>query len=338
MNRQITGTKSGRFARPVIAADIGGTKIMAALFDAAGKLIDRDVCPTLAEQGRDAAIRRMCATIEDLMKRNNFKSSNISAISIAAAGGVDTSRGVVVTPSPHLPGWADTPLADIFKEHFGIDTYVLNDASAAALGEHRYGVGKSVKHLVLFTLGTGIGGGIIIDGKLYLGAVGGAGELGHMTVEAHGLKCGCGNTGCLEMYASGSAIERDVLARLARGEKSSLADIVKKRDNEIRVEDVAAAARCGDKLADEAIAQAAFYLGIGFVNIINIFNPELIVYGGGMAELGEMIVGPGRKMAAERPFSINARAVRIVKAELANEAGIYGAAAFGLDMARRRKS
>ncbi len=311
---------------------------MVAIFDGGGKLIDRNICLTLAEKGRDAAIRRMCSAIENLLKRNDFNSSRIRAISVAAAGGINTVRGVVVTPSPHLPDWGETPLADILEKKFGTAAYILNDASAAALGEHRFGAGKGVKHLVLLTLGTGIGGGIIIDGKLYLGAVGGAGELGHMTVEAHGPKCRCGNTGCLERLASGSAIERDALARLVRGEKSSLADIAKKRDNEIRVEDVAAAARRGDKLAKDVIAQAAFYLGVGFVNIINIFNPELIVYGGGMAELGEMIVGTGRKMAAERPFSINARAVRIVKAELANEAGIYGAAAFGLEMAKRRKS
>jgi len=323
--------------KPVVGVDIGGTKIMAALFSPDGKLMDRDVCPTLAEQGRDATIARMCNMVDNLLKQNNLPHATVGAISIACAGGIDTGRGIVVTPSPHLPGWADTPLGHIFRERFGIETYVVNDASAAALGEHRYGAGKGVKHLVLLTLGTGIGGGIIIDGKLYLGAVGGAGELGHMTVEAHGPKCGCGNTGCLEMLVSGTAIERDAMERLAGGVQSSLAEIVKKHDNGIRVEDVEAAARSGDRLAIDVIARAAFYLGIGFVNIINIFNPELIIYGGGMAAMGEMIVGPGRKMAAERPFSINARSVRIVKAGLANEAGIYGAAAFGQDMARSKQ-
>jgi glucokinase len=321
--------------KPVVAVDIGGTKIMTALFSASGTLIDRDKCPTLAQQGVDSVLERLALNIKGLMQRNKLVPAQVGAIVIAAAGGIDTGRGVVVTPSPHLPDWTDLPLTEIFKQRFGIAAFVLNDASAAALGEHRYGAGKGVKHLVLFTLGTGIGGGIIIDGNLYLGAVGAAGELGHMTVDVHGPKCGCGNTGCLEMLASGSAIQRDTLACLARGEGSALAEIAKKRDNEIRVEDVAAAARAGDKLANEVIARAAFYLGVGFVNVINIFNPEMIVYGGGMAELGEMIVGPARKVAMERSFSISARSVRIVKAELANEAGIYGAAAFGLDMVRR---
>jgi glucokinase len=318
--------------KPVIAIDIGGTKMMTALFDAAGKLIDRDVFPTLAARGFSDVFDRLAQNVQGLLKHNKLGPAQVGAITIAAAGGIDTGRGVVVTPSPHLPDWKELPLAAMFKKRFGIDTWVLNDASAAALGEHRYGVGRGVKHLVLLTLGTGIGGGIIIDGVLYLGAVGGAGELGHMTVEAHGPKCGCGNTGCLEMLVSGSAIERNTLERLRRGEKSSLSDIVKTNNNKISMPDIAAAARSGDKLAQDVIAQAAFYLGVGFVNIINIFNPELIVYGGGMAELGEMLIVPGRKMAAELPFSLNARAVRIVQAQLGNEAGIYGAAAFGLDI------
>ena len=330
-------SNDNRENRPVVAVDIGGTKIMTALFSASGALVDRDVCPTLADRGVDDVLERLAANIRGLMRRNKLTPEQVGAVSIASAGGIDTGRGVVVTPSPHLPGWDNLPLCDIYRRELGIRTFVLNDASAAALGEHRYGAGKDAQHLVLFTLGTGIGGGIIIDGKLYLGAAGGAGEIGHMTVDAHGPKCGCGNTGCLEMLASGSAIERDTLACLDRGEKSSLADIAKKRNNGIKVEDVAAVARSGDKLANDVITRAAFYLGIGFINITNIFNPELIIYGGGMAELGEMIVGPGRKMVAERAFSISARTVRIVKAALANEAGIYGAAAFGLDMARRER-
>ena len=327
--------KNGQGGKPVIAVDIGGTKIMLALFSHEGKLIDRELCFTLAEQGLDRIIGRMSSTIESLLKRSGLVPSQAGAICIACAGGIDTARGVVVTPSPHLPGWEEAPLADIIKRKFLVDVYVVNDASAAALGEHRYGVGKGMNNLVLLTLGTGIGGGIIIDGKLYLGSVGGAGELGHMTIDADGPECGCGNIGCLEILASGKAVEKQAAERLRKGEKSSLADIFKK-NSKITAEEVGSAARNGDKLAQDIITRAAYYLGIGLVNITNIFNPELIIIGGGMAELGEMIIGQGRKMVAERPFSINSRAVRIVKAELGNQAGIYGAAAFALDMIRRQ--
>jgi glucokinase len=185
-----------------------------------------------------------------------------------------------------------------------------------------------VRDLVLFTLGTGIGGGIIADGKLYLGACGGAGELGHMTVAADGPVCGCGNTGCLEMLASGRAVERDAVSRLQKGEKSVLPGMVGGDIESITAEHVGEAARNGDPLARDVLARAAYYLGIGMVNAVNIFNPEMVVCGGGMAELGDMIIGPGRRMVDERAFSISSRAVRIVTAQLGNEAGVYGAAAF----------
>jgi len=316
--------------KPVLAVDIGGTKIMTALFSADGKMETKDVRPTLAADGVEAVVERLYLAVQDIFKKNDVTPSQLQAISIACAGGIDTEEGIVVTPSPSLPDWSGLPLADIIKEKTGVITYVLNDASAAALGEQRYGAGKGVKNLVLITLGTGIGGGIIIDDKLYLGADGGAGELGHMTVESDGLRCGCGNTGCLEMYASGRAVARDAADRLRKGEKSSLAENIEK----LAAEMVGVAAKKGDKLARDVIDRAAFYLGVGLVNIVNIFNPQMIVIGGGLAGIGEMLIAPGRKMVAEQAFSINSRNVKIVKARLGNEAGVYGAAAFAFDKRR----
>jgi glucokinase len=321
---------------PVLAVDIGGTKILTALFSPAGKMQANVVRPTLPDEGMSAVIERLCRTMDKFLEENNLAPSQLAGIGIACAGGIDTGRGVVVTPSPNMPDWADVPLADIIRRRFGISAFVINDASAAALGEHRYGAGKGVKNLVLFTLGTGIGGGIIADGKLYLGAVGGAGELGHMTVDANGPRCGCGNTGCLEMLASGRAIERDAISRLRQGAKSSLSEMVNGEIEKITAAQVGAAARNGDPLACDILSRAAYYLGIGMVNAVNIFNPEMVVIGGGMAELGDMIISPGRRMVAERAFSVSSRAVRVVTALLGNEAGVYGAAAFVLDRVKRR--
>jgi len=323
--------EKGKVARQVVVVDIGGTKIMTAVFTPDGKIIAKEVRPTLGSEGVARVIERICSAIESLLFSKNMAISQINAICIACAGGINTGKGIVVTPSPNLPDWVEIPLADMIKKKFGVNTLVLNDASAAALGEHRYGAGKGVNNLVLLTLGTGIGGGIIADGHLYLGAVGGAGELGHMTIDADGPKCGCGNTGCLEMLASGMAIAKDAIERIKRGEKSSLVDMVEGELKKITAETIGRAARSGDKLAQEVIERASYYLGIGMVNVVNIFNPELVVIGGGMAGLGEMIIGQGRKMVVERTFSINARAARIVIAQLGNEAGIYGAAAFALD-------
>jgi glucokinase len=327
---------TGNNQASVLALDIGGTKILTALFSADGKILAREVCPTLADEGVAAVVERLCSAIESVLNKNNLKSSQLAGICIACAGGIDTGRGVVVTPSPNMPDWMDVPLADIVRKRFGVNTFLVNDASAAALGEHRYGAGKGVNNLVLFTLGTGIGGGIIADGKLYLGAVGGAGELGHMTIDADGPPCGCGNTGCLEMLASGRAVERDAIGRLRQGVKSSLSEMVKGKIEKITAEMVGVAARNGDPLALDVLSRAAYYLGIGMVNAVNIFNPEMAILGGGMADLGDILIGPGRRMVKERAFSVSSRAVRIVTALLGNEAGVYGAAAFALDQVMRR--
>jgi glucokinase len=328
---------TGRKDAPVLAVDIGGTKILMAAFSPRGKMLASEVCPTLVEKGVKAVLARLSRAIDKFIKENGFKYSGLAAIGFACAGGIDTPRGVVVTPSPNMPDWSNVPLADIIRKKFAVDTFVVNDASAAALGEHRYGVGKGVRNLVLFTLGTGIGGGIIADGKLYLGAVGGAGEMGHMTVDAAGPKCGCGNTGCLEMLASGRAIERDAISRLKRGEKSRLSAIAKGNIEEITAEQVGSAARSGDPLALDVISRAAYYLGIGMVNVVNIFNPEMVVLGGGMAGLGDLLIEPGRRMVKERAFSVSSRAVRILTAHLGNEAGVYGAAVFAFEQVRRTR-
>lgn len=318
--------------KPVIAVDIGGTKMAAAIFSAPGKMIAKETCPTLVEKGARAAIERLCTAIKEMLKKNNLASSNIKTVGVGCAGGIDTAKGIVVTASPNLPGWDGLPLADLIKEKLEITAYVINDAGAAALGEQRYGAGKGVKNLVLITLGTGIGGGIIIDGKLYLGISGSVGELGHITIEPCGPRCNCGNVGCLEMLASGTAIVRDATKRIRQGEKSTLTAMVKGEIDKITAEKVSEAARNGDKLAQEVMAQAAYYLGIGMIDIANIFNPEMIVIGGGMAALDDMIIAPGRKLVEERSYSRKLRTMRIVTAKLGNEAGIYGAADFAFEM------
>ena len=323
---------------PILAVDIGGTKIMTALFSGANKMLSKDVCPTLAEEGVDAVVERLCSAIENTLQANNVKASELGGIGIACAGGIDSGRGVVVTPSPNLEDWEDVPLADIVRGKFGTDTYVINDASAAALGEHRSGAGRGVRSLVLLTLGTGIGGGIIANNELYLGAIGAAAEMGHMTIDDDGPECGCGNRGCLEMLASGRAVERDAAKRLADGDKSALVEMTGGKPEKVTAEMVGQAAASDDPLALEVLNRAAYYLGIGMINVVNVFSPEMIVLGGGMSKLGDLFIGPGKKMVKERAFPISSREVRIVTAELGNEAGVYGAAAFALDRAKRRNA
>ncbi|OGO43063.1 MAG: hypothetical protein A2Z05_03895 [Chloroflexi bacterium RBG_16_60_22] len=327
---------TGQREAPVLAVDIGGTKIMTAIVPADGRVLAKDVSPTLAGEGVPSVVDRLCRAAEKLVKSNNLKFTQLAGIGIACAGAINTGRGMV-TVSPNLPGWVDIPLAQMVRERLKVDTFLVNDASAAALGEHRYGAGKGVKHLVLLTLGTGIGGGIIADGRLYLGASGAAGEIGHMTIDVNGPECPGGHTGCLEVLASGTAIVREAVRRLKNGEESSLTEMVGGKAGGITAETVEKAARNGDGLAREVLARAAYYLGVGLANVVNIFNPEMVILGGGMAGMDDLLIDPARRLVAERAFPVSAGAVKIATARLGNEAGVYGAAAFVREAGKGRK-
>lgn len=313
----------------VLAIDLGGTKIMAALVSAQGEIVTGERWPTPAEEGPEAVINRLFSALEAILNQNNLKPSQLEAISIACAGAIDLERGLV-TSSPHLPGWQDVPLKEIVQKKYGVDIFLLNDASAAALGEHRYGAGRGVNNLVLLTIGTGIGGGVIINGHLYQGVSGSAGEIGHMTIDLHGPSCVCGNIGCLELLASGTAMAEAARRRLAQGERSSLVEMVAGKLEKITAKELDIAARNGDSLAEEVIREAGTYLGVGLANVVNIFNPEMVIIGGGVAKLGDLFLEPARQVVRERAFQLAARAVRIVRSQLGDEAGVLGAAVFAL--------
>lgn len=318
-------TKKSRL--PVLAIDLGGTKIIAAIISNKGQIMAREYYLTRADEGPRSVINRIFSAINHLLSLRNLALSQLDSISIAAAGAIDFEKGLV-TSSPNLPGWYNIPLRDIVKEKYRVNTLLINDATAAALGEHRFGVGRGVNNLILLTVGTGIGGGIIINGKLYSGPCGSAGEIGHMTIDVNGPKCSCGNIGCLEMLASGTAVAREAIKRISQGEKSSLTQIVGCRTEDITAEKVSLAAQGGDLLASEVIFKAATYLGIGMVNLVNIFNPEMIIIGGGMSKMGELLLNPARQVVKERAFQLPAQAVRIVLAQLGDNAGVLGAAIF----------
>jgi glucokinase len=310
--------------RPVLAVDVGGTKMIVAVVLPDGKIVSRRYYLTLADEGAGAVINRLSSAINRSIGRARRRIAEPIGIGIAIAGVLDTGRGVVTT-SPNLPGWRNVPLKDVIAARSGLPAYLINDASAAALGEHRFGAGRGFDNLLFLTVSTGIGGGIIINGELYSGADGCAGELGHMTIEPSGPRCHCGNFGCLEALASGWAITREAVTRINRGEKSSINELAGGVDN-ITAEIVAAAARRGDSLAADIIAKAANYLGIGLANLVNIFNPELIIIGGGLSKMGNMLLKPARGVIKERAFRLPAQSVRIVRARLGSNAGIIGAA------------
>ena len=316
---------------PILAVDLGGTKILTALVSNKGGIIARERCLTLADEGTAPVIERLLSAIDSILRLRELGPSDLDSISIAAAGAVDLGKGLV-TLSPNLPGWHDVLLAEVVREKYRVKVFLVNDASAAALGEHRFGSGKGVNNLVFLTIGTGIGGGIIINGELYQGASGSAGEIGHMTIDMNGSLDVCGNIGCLETLASGTAMAREAKHRINQGEKSTLTDSIAGKIDNITGEEIGAAARDGDSLALDIITRAGTYLGVGMVNLVNIFNPEMIIVGGGVAKLGDLLLEPARRVVRERAFPESAQAVRIVTARLGEEAGIYGATAYAFDL------
>lgn len=315
---------------PVLAIDLGGTKIIAALISDKGEMIAREYCPTLADEGPESVIDRMFSVVDNLLSLRNVSQRQLHSLSVASAGVVDIEKGIV-TLSPRLPGWSDIPLRSIVERRYSVDTFLLNDANAAALGEYHFGAGRGANNLIYITVSTGIGGGIIINGQLYSGSSGGAGEIGHTTVDVNGPRCTCGNTGCLEVLASGTAVAREAIRRITEGEQTSLTEMVEGKIEDVTAENVSLAAQDGDWLALEVIGQAAAYLGVGIVNMVNLFNPEVIIIGGGLAKMGDLLLEPVRRIVGERAFRLSAQAVRIVPAQLGDDAGVFGAAAFALE-------
>jgi glucokinase len=312
-----------------LAIDIGGTKILAALVSPQGDIISQEYCLTLAHEGVEAVINRLLTTASNTLDKANMEISQLEGLGIATAGALDTKRGIV-TASPNLPGWHNVPLKDIITEKLGVNVYLMNDANAAALAEYLLGAGRGAHNMIYITVSTGIGGGVIINGRLYSGVDGCAGEIGHMTIDVNGPKCNCGNSGCLEVLASGMAVAKEAITRVRRGESSQLSELVAGKLEDIDARIVGIAASRGDPLAFDIIAKAANYLGVGMVNLVNIFNPERIIVGGGMSHLGDMLLEPARRVVRERAFQLAAQSVSIIPSQLGDNAGVIGAAMFVL--------
>jgi glucokinase len=310
-----------------VAVDLGGTKYIAAAIGPDGKMLSRIYCPTLSQEGPAKIISRLVESVNEAVKKAGFKLRDTGGIGVAAAGIIDINRGLI-TEAANLPKWHNIPLRDLLKDEFKIPVFVLNDASAAALGEHRMGAGRGMHNLIYMTVSTGIGGGMIINGELYNGTDGSAAEVGHMIIQVDGPLCHCGQYGCLEAMASGTAIARMAQERLRSGWKSILSPMVKKGKANITAEDVAAAAKKGDALAKGVIDDAAGYLGLGMANLVNLFNPQMIVVGGGVSALGEKLLRPARKSMKQHAFKLPAGTVHVVRSALGADSGLMGAAVY----------
>ncbi len=312
-----------------VGIDLGGTKIFTGLVDGAGVVLAQDYRKTKARRGPEFVVERLIASAREVLAVGGVTAGEVRAVGIGAPGPVNPAAGMVIAP-PNLPGWECIPLQSLVEEALGIPTSLENDANAAALGEHRFGAGRGSQHMLYITVSTGIGGGIILDGELYRGASGMAGEVGHMTVIADGPQCGCGNLGCLEAVASGTAIAREGRELMEHGKFAALTALTDGDPELVTAKLVAEAAAQGDAKAQEIIRDAMRYLGIGVANLVNLLNPELVVVGGSLTKLGETLFGAVDQALKQRAFPLAANSVRVVPAELGDRAGLLGAAAVAM--------
>ena len=264
-----------------IAIDLGGTKMRVAVIDRAGVFLQREEEPTLAHHGREQAVERLTQIITHLIP--STKGRELVGIGASLASPVDPDTATMYNP-PNLPGWDGFSIKPLLEETFGIPVWAANDAILGAVGEHAYGIGQGVQNLIYVTVSTGVGGGIIVDGKPLLGARGFAGEIGHMSIDRNGPLCKCGNAGCLETLASGTAIANLALERLEQGEESILQETVKGDLAKVNAEAVMKAAAQGDPLARDLVEQFARDLGLGLVNLLHIFDSQVIILGGGISQ------------------------------------------------------
>ena len=317
----------------VAGIDLGGTKIHAALVDSTGKIHAADRCKTLPEEGPDAVIGRMVELVDGLCREQGIASSALRAISVGVPGGCDDAAGMV-DKAPNL-GWTKIPLAKRLTDALSVPRVILdNDVRVAVIGEWAYGIGKGTQNMIGLFVGTGVGGGLIIDGKVHTGARGVAGELGHMVIEPGGPRCSCGRRGCVEALASRTAMERDLRARSKNGDRSKALRIMKKEDRARLTSSVVdRALEEGDDLLAEVIADAQHVLGLHVGNLINLLDPEVVVIGGGIAErMGERFVAPIRETAWKQLLVSRGReSIRIEATVLKDDAAPLGAAhlAFG---------
>lgn len=312
----------GGLAGCVVGVDLGGTKIYTAAASVDGEILAEVKIPTEAGGGLEHVLARIISTVRQVQK-DAPAVGKVGALGIGVPGLMDPFRGIV-HQAPNL-GWSGVPLKDLLEARLGVPVYVDNDANLAALGEHTFGAARGAEDVVYVTVSTGIGGGLILKGELYYGAFFGAGEIGHMTVDPEGPPCSCGNRGCLEALASGTALARQAAELVARGEGREILRAA--GGNNITARSVSLAAAAGDEAALSLLKEAGRALGIGLANIVNLLNPALIVLGGGVMQSGPLFWKAMEEEMETRVLRAARRQARVVTAALGPRSGLLGAVA-----------
>lgn len=316
-------------ATHLVGVDLGGTKILAGVFDPGFECLARIKISTKPERGPEGVIERIARCVRDVVDESDLSMKQICGIGVGAPGAVNTEEGKVIF-APNL-SWKDVPLKKALEKELETPVFLENDCKLHTLGVFDVELKGKVKQLIGIFLGTGIGAGVMIDGKLYRGFNGSAGEVGHMVIDVDGPECGCGNRGCFEALASRRAIFRTIQSAVKEGQETLLTDMLGKDLADLRSGDIRKAIRRGDRFVEKVIEQAAEYTGIAVGNLINLFNPEVIVLGGGIIEQLEHEMLPIiEKTAKKHALPGTARGIEIMATRLGDDAGITGGAVLAL--------
>jgi glucokinase len=313
-------------AEHVVGIDLGGTKILAGVFDSSFEQVGLTKLSTKSQRGVDKVVERIARCAQDAVDEADLTFKQIAGVGIGAPGAVDFGAGTVIF-APNMDGWKDVPLKKELEKQLGVPVFVENDCNIAALGVYVAELKSKPRSMVGIFVGTGIGGGIIINGELYSGHGHTAGEIGHMVLEVSGPKCGCGNKGCFEALASRTAIFQQIKAGIKDGQKTMLTEMLGSNLEDLRSGDLRKAIRRGDKFVDRVVEGAAEYIGIATANLINILNPEVVVLGGGVIEaLSDEMMGVIVETATDYAMPGTMKGVEIVASKLGDSAGITGGA------------
>jgi len=315
--------------RLLLGIDIGGTNIKIALIDKKGRIKAKKTFPTADFKGNRALIERITGETKKLLAEYGVVKKDIIGVGVGAPGAVDIRSGTVHYLT-NVPDWSEVPLGNILKNKLGLLTFVDNDVNVMALGELFFGSGIGAKNMLCVTLGTGVGGGLILEGRLYRGSSYAAGEFGHVPINIAGPRCNCGSWACVEAYVGNNYIVRDVITRIKNGEKTLIKKLVNGKLSKITPEIISRAARAGDRFAKEIWRDVGNKVGTGLAGVVNLLNVEKIVIGGGVAEAGKILFDSIKKTIAARAMKLPAKTVKVVKAKLRRDAGLIGAAALVL--------
>lgn len=307
-----------------IGLDLGGTNLKYALGDKSGNVLVKLTRPSNGHASQEKIFSNMIAAVEKLMNVAEKNDLSVAAIGVGSPGNVDFENGCIVGNAPNLKHWTDAPIREKLQSKFHIPVWTDNDANMVAIAEARVGTGRGFNHIIFITVGTGIGGGIVINGQLYRGGSFNAAEIGHISIDYQGKQCPCGGIGCLETYAAAPAIIKNYAAKLK-------ADGQEVDEDLLSTELIFERARNDDLLAVETLEAACTYLGIGIANVVNLLNPQAIIIGGGVADAGEDYIGRVRKVIFDRALRTSLPGLRILQASLGNDAGVVGAILLAAD-------